>query len=71
MKCSHCATQTPLITSKCLLAQRGKGAHEVNRRAVLASSQIGRAGLVQFCAAMNLPAPITKTSYNEQLKKIK
>ena len=46
---------------------RGRGAHEVNRRAVLAPPQMGHAGLSQFCAAMNFPPP----AYNDHQIQIK
>lgn len=39
---------------------KGGGAHEVNRRSVLASHQFGHARLVHFCAGMNLSPPVTK-----------
>ena len=64
LECSICEAQTPLMTSK-RLGGRGGGAHEVNRRAVLASPQMGHAGLSQFCAGMNLPPPVTKKAYND------
>ena len=69
LKCSLCGFEMPLSTSKRLGGQGG-GSHEVNRRAVLASTQFGHAGLTQFCAGMNLPPPVTKTCYNEHLIKI-
>ena len=55
---------TRLPTSK-LLGGYGGGSQEVNRRAVLTSTQIGHAGLTKFCAGMNLQPPVTKTCYNE------
>lgn len=67
LKCSLCGVETSLSTSKRLGGGHGGGAHEVNRRAVLASTQFGHAGLSQFCAGMNLPPPVTKTCYNEHL----
>lgn len=48
----------------------GGGAHEVNRRSVLASQKLGQAGLTDFCARMNLPPPVTKKSFNELLIQI-
>ena len=48
----------------------GGGAHEVNRRSVLASQKLGLAGLTDFCARMNLPPPVTKQSFNEHLIQI-
>ena len=47
---------------------KGGGAHNVNRRSVLAS--LGQSGLTNFCAAMNLPPPVTKKAYNEHLIQI-
>ena len=70
MKCSSCEVETPLQTSK-RLGGKGGGAHEVNRRSVLASYQFGLAGLSQFCAGMNLPPPVTKKPYNQHLIQIK
>ena len=61
--------ETPLKTSEGL-GGKGGGAHEVNRRSVLASHQFGHAGLSQFCAGMNLPSPVTKKAYNEHLIQI-
>ena len=49
------------------LRSRGRGAHEVNRRAVLAPPQMGHAGLSQFCATMNFPPP----AYNDHQIQIK
>ena len=70
LECSICEAQTSLMTSK-RLGGRGGGAHEVNRRAVLASPQMGHAGLSQFCAGMNLPPPVTKKAYNDHQIQIK
>ena len=58
------------MTSK-RLRGRGRGAHEVNRRAVLAPPQMGHAGLSQFCAGMNFPPPVTKKAYNDHQIQIK
>ena len=66
LECSICEAQTPLMTSK-RLRGRGRGAHEVNRRAVLAPPQMGHAGLSQFCAGMNFPPP----AYNDHQIQIK
>ena len=54
------------MTSK-RLRGRGRGAHEVNRRAVLAPPQMGHVGLSQFCAGMNFPPP----AYNDHQIQIK
>jgi hypothetical protein len=67
LKCSSCKIETPLSTSK-RLGGKGGGAHDVNRRSVLAS--LGQNGLTNFCAAMNLPPPVTKKAYNEHLIQI-
>lgn len=48
----------------------GGGAHEVNRRSVLASQKLGQAGLADFCARMNFCPPVTKKSYNDHLIQI-
>jgi hypothetical protein len=56
-----------LSTSK-RLGGKGGGAHDVSRRSVLAS--LGQSGLTNFCAAMNLPPPVTKKAYNEHLIRI-
>ena len=37
---------------------------------MLSSHQRGRAGLVKFCAGMELPPPVTKKAYNQRMKKI-
>jgi hypothetical protein len=59
----------PLSTSK-RLGGKGGGAHEVNRRAALASYQFGHSGLSQFWAGMNLPPPVAKDAYNKHLIQI-
>ena len=64
--CSECGNKTPLNTSR-RLGGHGGGAHEINRRSVLASHQWGRAGLTTFCAGMDLPPPVTKKAYNQHL----
>lgn len=69
LKCSICGHETDLKTSK-KLGGVGGGAHEVNRRSVLASQKLGQAGLTDFCARMNLPPPVTKKSFNEHLIQI-
>ena len=69
LKCSVCQHETELRTSK-RLGGIGGGAHEVNRRSVLASQKLGRAGLADFCARMNLCPPVNKKSYNDHLIQI-
>ena len=69
LKCSICEVVSPLSTSK-RLGGKGGGAHEVNRRAALASYQFGHSGLSQFCAGMNLPPPVAKDAYNKHLIQI-
>ena len=69
LKCSICNHETDLKTSK-KLGGVGGGAHEVNRRSVLASQKLGQARLTDFCARMNLPPPVTKKSFNEHLIQI-
>lgn len=69
LKCSICNHETDLKTSK-KLGGVGGGAHEVNRRSVLASQKLGQAGLTDFCARMNLPPPVTNKSFNEHLIQI-
>ena len=69
LRCSICKHESPLKTSK-RLGGVGGGAHEVNRRSVLASQKLGQAGLNDFCARMNLPPPVTKKSYNDHLVQI-
>lgn len=49
---------------------RGGGTNEVNRRSVLSAHRFGHAGLTQFCAGMNLPSPVTKKAYSQQLVEI-
>ena len=66
---------TLLETSKKIVSDRqdgrgGKSAFEVNRRSVLASLSIGRAGLIKFCADMDLSPPVHKEPYNAHLKNI-
>ena len=68
-RCSCCNIETPLSTSK-RLGGKGGGAHDVNRRSVLASHHMGQSGLSNFCATMNLPPPVTAKAYNEHLKQI-
>ena len=70
LKCSQCESVTPLSTSRKLGGQGG-GAHEVNRRSVIAAHQWGRAGLSKFCGKMDLPPPVTSNAYNKQLKQVK
>ena len=65
LKCSQCESVTPLSTSRKLGGQGG-GAHEVNRRSVIAAHQWGRAGLSKFCGKMDLPPPVTSNAYNKQ-----
>ena len=36
----------------------------------MSSHQLGRAGLAKFCAGMELPPPVTKKAYNQNMKKI-
>ena len=36
----------------------------------MASQKLGQAGLVDFCVRMNLPAPVTKKSFNNHLVQI-
>jgi len=69
LKCSCCGTVTPLKTSK-RTGGKGGGAYEVNRRSVLSSHQWGRAGLVKFCAGMELSPPVTKKAYNQHMIQI-
>lgn len=69
LKCSACKVMTQLSTSK-RLGGKGGGSHEVNRRAALASGQLGHAGLSQFCAVMNLPPPVAKEAYKKHLIQI-
>ena len=66
--CPLCKNEAVLKTSR-RLGGVGGGAYEVNRRSVL-SQKLGQAGLVDFCARMNLPPPVTKKSYNEHLIQI-
>ena len=67
--CSLCDKKTPLKTSK-RLGGFGGGAHEVNRRSVVASHKLGLAGLTDFCSRMNLSPPVTKKAYNDHLIQI-
>ncbi|XP_068700909.1 uncharacterized protein [Montipora foliosa] len=69
LKCSFCHTITALQTSR-RLGGKGGGAYEVNRRSVLSSHQWGRAGLAKFCAGMELPPPVTKKAYNQNMIQI-
>ena len=69
LRCSNCHHETELKTSK-RLGGVGGGAHEVNRRSVLASQKLGQAGLADFCARMNFCPPVTKKSYNDHLIQI-
>ena len=68
LKCS-CEAETPLSTSR-RLGGKGGGAHEVNRRAALASCQFGHTGLTQFCTTMNLSPPVSTDVYQKHLIKI-
>ena len=42
----------------------------MNMRYMLSSYQWGRAGLAKFCASMELPPPVTKKAYNQNMKQI-
>ena len=55
------------------LADHADGAYktyEVNRRAVLATTSIGKgyAGLRKFCGTMNMPKPMTKNTFEQNAK---
>ena len=69
LKCSTCKVATQLSTSK-RLGGKGGRSHEVNRRAALASGQLGHAGLSQFCAVMNLQPPVAKEAYKKHIVQI-
>ena len=69
LRYSICKHKTELKTSQ-RLGGIGGGAHEVNRRSVMASHKLGQAGLEDFCARMNFPPPVTKKSFNEHLIQI-
>ena len=69
LKCSCCKAETGLSTSR-RLGGKGGGAHEVNRRAALASCQFGHTGLTQFCTTMNLSPPVSTDVYQKHLIQI-
>lgn len=69
LKCSCCEAETRLSTSR-RLGGKGGGAHEVNRRAALASCQFGHSGLTQFCTTMNLSSPVSTDVYQKHLIQI-
>ena len=66
----HCVNMKTELKTSQRLGGIGGGAHEVNRRTVMASQKIGQAGLVDFCASMCLPPPVTKKSFNGHLVQI-
>ena len=73
--CSVCKKQTLLETSKKMASERqdgrgAKSAFEVNRRSVSAGLSIGRAGLIKYCADMDLSPPVHIEPYNVHLKNI-
>ena len=70
VRCSkrNCQFSTQFYTSK-----RTGHSFEINKRAVLASRNIGVGleGLVKFAAAMNMPAPMNANAYTDGVKHLK
>ena len=65
MKCSECNTETKFHSSE----KMEHGIFEVNKRSVLACNVYkgGKQVLENFCAMMNLPQPLTQTSFSRHL----
>ncbi len=63
--CSTCGNKTKFNSSKKLPGQRG--CFEVNRGSTLASTS--RDKLAKFCAKLDLPAPVSKNSYNLHMQR--
>ena len=68
LKYDQCGNITALDTSR-RLGGHGEGAHEVNRRSVIAAHHMGLASLTKFCGRMDLPPPLTSKAYNNQLRR--
>ena len=68
VRCSTCQFYVSFCTSK-----KSKDRNiEVNCRSLLATNALkgGRQALAKFCGIMNLPAPISFKSFNDNLKKV-
>ena len=68
ISCSNCKASNPFFTSSRINATTAKKVFQINARSVHASLSVGQAGLAQFCAGMDLPAPVSSNSYNKILK---
>lgn len=68
LKCSECLHETKFNSSK----KVANGIFEVNKRSVILcnSSKGGRQTLADFCATMNLPAPLASASFARHTKSI-
>ena len=72
LQCVICKTKQTFTSSPNTKEGTGGFSAEVNKRSVVAASEVGlgRAALADFCGYMDLPPPVGRKSYQTHLKNL-